>query len=481
MGRFNSDEVKKDFKKATDENKISELIPRIRRPTSNELSYVNKGNDRQAKIKLVDEIKAKHESLVNFINFRTNFIKQQMEIIEMVIRDNRKLKSLCEMNNIRWRRGDSSSSSSSRPPRPPSTNINLKTKAKKRSLRSASMEVNPPSSRQPSPSSFITEQPNTKNIKPKSSERISSMEVNPPSSRQPSPSSFMMEESTHDIDIIQPKKNNIKPHSSKRSASLEVHPPSSRQSSLSSLFTIEEKPTSQQLKEQHLEQERQRQRQREQELQKQRQEERELRLKRDTYRHLLGPEKNIPDELKNLEGWDKEWNREEHLEQQKNMNERFRNERGGSSTTTTTTAPKKSSGFKSSNIDYSNMMWEPRRKRTQTQANSGSSGSSSKPPPAKKKCTETYKVGDIVDVTAYGGTHWSATIKKVGPNIAMMGSKRVEIKAGEYLVIFHFDGTYEVVSTRWKRKGWYISKLIARKSEEKPSEGLDLNKMDIKF
>ena len=253
---------------------------------------------------------------------------------------------------------------------------------------------------------------------------------------------------------------------------MEANPPLSRQNSLSS---IDEKPMAQKLKEQYLEREREYQRQRERQRELERQEERELKLKRDIYRHLLGSEKKIPENLKNLEGWDDEWNREKHLEQQKNMYERFERQRGSSSTTT---APKRSNN--NSEIDYSNIIFgDQPRKRTQTQANSGSSGFSNSTP-AKKKCTETYKVGDIVDVTAYGENNYRATITAVGPNIVMMGNQNIEIEAGKYLVTFD-TGQWEVMGAKWTREGWYISKLIARKSEEKPFEGLDLNKMDIKF
>ena len=204
-------------------------------------------------------------------------------------------------------------------------------------------------------------------------------------------------------------------------------------------------------------------------------------------KHLLNePPQQIPNDL--LEAFAKDdrenpFSIEKYEKQQKAMYERLRGKRKPkkSSSTTTTTAPKKSSGFNSSNIDYSNIIFgDQPRKRTQTQANSGSSGSSSSKR-VKKKCTETYNVGDIVDVRAYGDNNYSATIDEVGPKIVTMGNKSIEIKAGQYLVIFHVDGSYEVVSARWKREGWYISKLISRKPEEKPFEGLDLNKMDIKF
>ena len=376
MSNPKSDEIKKNFKKATDEGSVKDG------------TY---GHTELNKLKLY---LYHHKDKIEYIDFRTSVIKQQMQIIQSIIRDNRilkernrKLKDICERNNIgrRRRNGDKKSLTT-----------------KKMGGSSSSSGSNSNTSRPP-PVVWAYD-PKTKNY-----ERTL------------------------------------------RSDSMEAIPPRSRQHSPSSLSTIQE---SQQFR----------------------------------VKHLNEPPKQIPNNL--LEAFAKDdrespFSIEKYEKQQEAMYERLRGKRkpkksSSTTTTTTTTAPKKSSGFNSSNIDYSNMMWEPRRKRTQTQANSGSSGSSIGNP-AKKKCTETYKVGDIVDVTAYGGTHWSATIKKVGPNIAMMGSKRVEIKAGQYLVIFNFDGKYDVVSPRWKREGWYISKLIARKPEEKSFEGLDLNKMNIKF
>ena len=212
-------------------------------------------------------------------------------------------------------------------------------------------------------------------------------------------------------------------------------------------------------------------------------------------KHLLNePPQQIPNDL--LEAFAKDdrenpYDEKKHAEQQRVMKNRLEEDRKNDEKLRKQREleEKRKRGKKrssvSSDIDLNNMVYGSRRASQSSGSNSGSnSGSSSGfsiSNSAKKKCTETYKVGDIVDVTAYGDQTYRATIKKVGPNIAMMGSKRVEIKAGEYLVIFHVDGTYEVVSKRWKREGWYISRLSARKSEEKPFEGLDLNKMDIKF
>ena len=370
--RIDGAEFKKNYEKATDEKLTNELI-------------LNYGEHHDLTKK---KSRNKITQLGNYIKFRTNFIKHQMKIIVKLTNDNKKLKDIYERQRERLRRNNTQSSM------------------------------------------------NTNNMGGSSSSKI------------------------------KPKKRFL------RSASMEVNPPLSRQNSLSS---IDEKPMAQKLKEQYLEREREYQRQRERQRELERQEERELKLKRDIYRHLLGSEKKIPENLKNLEGWDDEWNREKHLEQQKNMYERFERQRGSSSTTT---APKRSNN--NSEIDYSNIIFgDQPRKRTQTQANSGSSGFSNSTP-AKKKCTETYKVGDIVDVTAYGENNYRATITAVGPNIVMMGNQNIEIEAGKYLVTFD-TGQWEVMGAKWTREGWYISKLIARKSEEKPFEGLDLNKMDIKF
>ena len=359
MSNPKSDEIKKNFKKATDEGSV------------NDGTY---GHTELNKLKLY---LYHHKDKIEYIDFRTSVIKQQMQIIKSIIRDNRilkernrKLKDICKTH---------------------------RDKLKKRT-----------------PQTLTT---NNVNKLPGDNYTSSRTDGKPRSSR------------------------------SRSNSSMYANPPKSPPPSLT-LSTIQE---SQQFR----------------------------------VKHLNEPPKQIPNNL--LEAFAKDdrespFSIEKYEKQQEAMYERLRGKRKPkkSSSTTTTTAPKKSSGFNSSNIDYSNMMWEPRRKRTQTQVNSGSYGSSSSKR-AKKKCTETYKVGDIVDVRAYGDQTYRATIKKVGPNIAMMGSERVEIKAGQYLVIFNFDGKYDVVSARWKRDGWYISRLSARKPEEKPFEGLDLNKMDIKF
>jgi hypothetical protein len=383
---FDIVKFKEDLRKATNKNFIKELI----------INYGENHDLRKQKDR--DKI----TRLGNYINFRTNFIQQQLNMIKHLIGENKKLKKICkDQHNRRQQR-------TRQQPVPMKQKQALTTN-----------DVN----KLPGHGLFIRTDGKPRSSRSRSN---SSMYANPPKSPPPSPSLFTIQESQQQ----------------------EQHRPVASSEKQRELL---------------------------------RRERRQFRVN-----HLNEPSQQVPNDL--LEAFAKDdrenpFTIEKHKKQQEAMRERLsgkKKPKKSSSTTTTTTTAHKPPIKTSANIDYSNIIFgDQRRKRTRPQANSGSSGSSSNTP-AKKKCTETYKAGDYVYVTAYGENIYRATISVVGPNVVMIGNQRVEIKDGQYLVKFD-SGQWEVMGANWIRNGWYISKLTAKKSEETSVGGLDLNKMNIKF